>query len=81
MLAGYYLRAVRRHTEFVSVRQRKYKQIWETTKRGPEVRGLPSWTSSVDYTRGPLTWTTRETADFADHQPSSNRRFRTGNIK
>ena len=26
----------------------------ETTKRGPQVRGLPSWTWSVDYTRGPL---------------------------
>ena len=26
----------------------------ETTKRGPQVRGLPSWTWSVEYTRGPL---------------------------
>ena len=30
----------------------------ETTKRGPQVRGLPSWTWSVDYLRGPLSWTT-----------------------
>jgi hypothetical protein len=30
----------------------------ETTKRGPQVRGLPSWTWAVDYLRGPLSWTT-----------------------
>ena len=27
----------------------------ETTKRGPQVHGLPSWTWSMDYTRGPRT--------------------------
>jgi hypothetical protein len=32
--------------------------IRETTKRGPQVRGLPLWTWSVDYLRGPLSWTT-----------------------
>ena len=31
----------------------------ETSKRGPQVRGLPSWTWSMDYNRGPLSWTTR----------------------
>jgi hypothetical protein len=41
----------------------------ETTKRGPQVRGLPSWTWSMDYLRGPrtsgpLSWTTCETPDF-----------------
>jgi hypothetical protein len=28
---------------------------WETTKRGPQVSGLPSWTWSMDYLRGPRT--------------------------
>jgi hypothetical protein len=34
----------------------------ETTKRGPQVRGLLSWTWSVDYTCGPLSRTI-----LADH--------------
>ena len=28
---------------------------WETTKRGPQVCGLPSWTWSMDYLRRPRT--------------------------
>jgi hypothetical protein len=32
----------------------KLSLVGETTKRGPQVCGLPSWTWSVDYTRGPL---------------------------
>ena len=41
---------------------------WETTKCGPQVRGLPSWTWSMDYTRGPLSWTSRKIFPITDHR-------------
>ena len=40
----------------------------ETTKRGPQVRGLPSWTWSMNYTNGPLSCTSRKIFPITDHR-------------